>query len=131
MVDDFAGESLSPAALEGLAALQVESLDFWRRDGAPLAELPHVVCKLSGLLTEADDANGDFDESHVHEFSNAAVELFGPERLMFGSDWPVCTLVASYARTAQVLENWSKKLSTADCACIWGNNAARVYAARR
>jgi L-fucono-1,5-lactonase len=101
--------------------------DTWLRDVTPLAELPHVVCKLSGIVTEANDANGAFDESHIHRYLDAALELFGARRLMFGSDWPVCTLVASYAVTTQIIERWSARLSAADRDWLWGNTAAMVY----
>jgi len=100
----------------------------WIRDLAPLARLPHVACKLSGLVTEANDTRGDFDEAHLHEYLDAAYRLFGPERVMFGSDWPVCTLVAGYARTAQVLNHWSAQLPASDRERLWGANAARIYA---
>jgi L-fuconolactonase len=101
--------------------------DSWLRDLRPLAELPHVVCKLSGIVTEANDAKGAFDETHIHRYLDATFELFGAQRLMFGTDWPVCTLVASYAVTTQVIERWCSKLSAADRDWLWGNTAATVY----
>ncbi|MFL6578325.1 MAG: amidohydrolase family protein [Povalibacter sp.] len=102
-------------------------LENWRRDVEPLARMPHVVCKLSGLVTEAADATGKFDESHLHEYLDAALELFGPDRILFGTDWPVCTLVSSYAETTRIIERWSSRLSPAEQASLWGNTAARVY----
>jgi L-fuconolactonase len=59
----------------------------WHSLIAPIAALPNVVAKLSGLVTEVDD---------IRPYVRSAVDLFGPERLMFGSDWPVCELVTSY-----------------------------------
>jgi L-fuconolactonase len=102
-------------------------LEPWIRDVAPLARLPHVVCKLSGIVTEANDAGGSFDESHLREYLDAALNLFGADRLMFGSDWPVCTLVASYARTTEIVENWAARLAPDDRDRIWGDTARRVY----
>jgi L-fuconolactonase len=102
--------------------------DPWLRDLKPLAKLPHVVCKLSGIVTEANEASGAFDEEHIHRYLDAALELFGPRRLMFGSDWPVCTLVASYAGTTQIIERWCSRLSDSDREGLWGNTAAGVYA---
>jgi L-fuconolactonase len=78
-------------------------------------------------LTEANDASGGFDELHVRDYLDAAFDLFRPQRLMFGSDWPVCLLVTSHSETAEVLERWSSKLSPADRVWIWGDTAARVY----
>ncbi|HEY0686762.1 MAG TPA: amidohydrolase family protein [Steroidobacter sp.] len=99
----------------------------WRRDLAPIAALPHVVCKLSGLVTEANDASGKFDANHLRDYLDVALEMFGADRLMFGSDWPVCLLVASYAETADIVERWSAQLSASDREWIWGNTAARIY----
>ena len=103
----------------------------WRRDLAPLAALPHVVCKLSGLVTEANDANGKFDANHVRDYLDVALEMFGAQRLMFGSDWPVCLLVGSYAEVADVIERWSARLTASDREWIWGNTAAHVYGLAR
>ncbi|MBL8268783.1 amidohydrolase family protein [Steroidobacter sp.] len=102
-------------------------LDSWRRDLAPIAALPHVVCKLSGLVTEANDASGKFDAAHLRDYLDVALEMFGPQRLLFGSDWPVCLLVASYAEAADIVERWSAQLSASDREWIWGSTAARIY----
>ena len=102
-------------------------LESWKRDVAPLARLPHVVCKLSGFLTEAADATGKFDEAHLREYLDCALELFGADRILFGTDWPVCTLVGSYREATQIVEGWSSKLSAAEQAMLWGQTAARVY----
>lgn len=102
-------------------------IDSWRRDLAPIAALPHVVCKLSGLVTEANDTSGTFDAAHLRDYLDVALETFGPQRLMFGSDWPVCLLVSEYAEVADVVEHWSRQLSVADREWIWGKTAAHVY----
>jgi L-fuconolactonase len=102
-------------------------IDSWRRDLAPIAALPHVVCKLSGLVTEANDAKGQFDANHLRDYLDVALEMFGPQRLMFGSDWPVCLLVASYAEVADIIERWASRLSAMDREWIWGGTAAHVY----
>lgn len=102
-------------------------LDSWKRDVAALADLPHVVCKLSGFLTEAADAAGKFDEAHLREYLDCALELFGPDRILFGTDWPVCTLVGSYSEATQIVERWSSKLTAAEQAKLWSQTAARVY----
>ena len=101
----------------------------WRRQLRRLAAEPHVLCKLSGLVTEvttpqiADDA--------VHRHLDAALEAFGAERLMFGSDWPVCLLRADYARVAALVEDWAARLSPSEQRQLWGGNAARCYGLRR
>lgn len=111
----------------GKPDIRGRQFDTWLRDVTPLAHLPHVVCKLSGIVTEANDARGAFDESHIQRYLDAALELFGARRLMFGSDWPVCALVASYAATTGIIERWSAKLSAADRDWIFGNTAIRIY----
>ena len=99
----------------------------WRRDLSEIAAFPHVVCKLSGLVTEATDASGKFDADGLRKYLDLALTLFGPQRLMFGSDWPVCLLAAPYAEVADIVERWSAALSATDREWIWGGTAARVY----
>lgn len=99
----------------------------WRRDLEPIAALPHVVCKLSGMVTEATDTKGTFDPAELTAYLDTALELFGPGRLLFGSDWPVCLLAAPYAQVADIVEGWAGKLSVSERAALWGENATRVY----
>ncbi|MET0497330.1 MAG: amidohydrolase family protein [Steroidobacteraceae bacterium] len=99
----------------------------WRRDVSEVAAFPHVVCKLSGLVTEATDASGNFDAEGLRKYLDTALTLFGPQRLMFGSDWPVCLLAAPYAEVADIVERWSAGLSATDREWIWGGTAAHVY----
>jgi len=99
----------------------------WRRDLEPIAALPHVVCKVSGMVTEAMDANGSFKPVDLTMYMDAVLELFGPERLMFGSDWPVCLLAAPYAQVANIVEEWAAKLSASERDALWGDTARRVY----
>lgn len=99
----------------------------WRRDIEPIAALPHVVCKVSGMVTEAMDAKGVFSPADLTAYLDAVLELFGPERLMFGSDWPVCLLAAPYARVAGIVEQWAAKLSVSERDALWSGTARRVY----
>jgi L-fuconolactonase len=102
----------------------------WARRIRPIAQLPHVACKLSGLVTEALDARGELLASELRAYLDTALDLFGPQRLMFGSDWPVCLLAAPYARVVAIIDSWSAQLSPADREAIWGGTAARVYSLR-
>jgi len=90
-----------------------------------LAELPNVACKLSGLVTEADWER--WKPGDLAPYLNTALEAFGVERVMFGSDWPVCTLAASYERWLAQLEGWSCMLTPAERAALFGGTAARIY----
>ena len=102
----------------------------WKQQLNALAQLPHVVCKLSGLVTEADWRRGlqTRDMAHIRTCLDIALEVFGPQRLMFGSDWPVCLLAASYAEVVQVVAQWSSsRLNAAEQEAVWGATAARCY----
>lgn len=102
----------------------------WQRELRALGALPHVACKLSGLVTEADWIRGlrQKDYENIVLCLDAALEAFGANRLMFGSDWPVCLLAASYARVAGVVRDWAQtRLSASEQAQLWGGTAARCY----
>lgn len=99
----------------------------WRRDIEPIAALPHVVCKVSGMVTEAMDVQGAFEPEDLTMYLDAVLELFGPERLMFGSDWPVCLLAAPYSQVTEIVERWAAKLSPSERDALWGDTARRVY----
>jgi L-fuconolactonase len=69
-------------------------MDDWAEDMATVAKIPNVYCKLSGMITEADPRG--WKAEHLRPYVAHVLKLFGPERLMFGSDWPVCTLAGSW-----------------------------------
>jgi L-fuconolactonase len=94
----------------------------WAEALAPLAELPNVACKLSGLVTEADWSSWQPDE--LSPYLRRALDWFGAERCLFGSDWPVCLLAASYA---DVLELAQSALRPAEREAVLAGTASRVY----
>jgi L-fuconolactonase len=100
-------------------------LEEWRELVAPLAACPNVVCKLSGLVTEADHET--WTPADLRPFVETALELFGAERALFGSDWPVCLLAASYGQVKEALEAALPPLSDTERAQVFGGNAVRVY----
>lgn len=97
----------------------------WAERLAPLAALPHVSCKLSGLVTEADWQQ--WHPVQLLPYFYLALELFGPQRLMFGSDWPVCRLAGSYHDVHHLFETAIADLSADEQAAIRGGNAIRLY----
>jgi L-fuconolactonase len=99
--------------------------DPWRERMPALAALPNVAVKLSGMVTEADWAS--WQPADLKPFVGSVVDSFGVERLMFGSDWPVCLLATSYAGVVQGLFKALGTLSSADKTAIFGSNAQRVY----
>ena len=100
-------------------------LEPWRTQLRRLADLPNVCCKLSGLVTEA--AWNDWQPSQLEPFIDVAVEAFGPERLLVGSDWPMCLLAGQYGNVIRVFGDYFARFSSAEQAAIFGGNAARVY----
>ncbi|MFD8306343.1 amidohydrolase family protein [Streptomyces sp. NPDC059690] len=101
------------------------ALDPWATDLRALAALPNTVAKLSGLVTEADPATWTPDE--LRPYAETALEAFGPDRLMFGSDWPVCTLAATYGDVVDAAEHLIAGLGEAERTRILEGTATRVY----
>jgi len=100
--------------------------DPWERQLGALAELPHVACKLSGLVTEARWNAWKPDDFRF--YLDAALEAFGPARLLFGSDWPVCLLAArGYGEVHALVHDWASALAAGERAALFGGNAARLY----
>lgn len=104
----------------------------WARSLQQLAALPHVVCKLSGLVTETAGPRPSGLPAHVQQTVwdcfDTALEAFGPRRLLFGSDWPVCELAAPYPTVHQLAQAWAtKRLSHTEQAAFWAGNAIRCY----
>jgi L-fuconolactonase len=100
--------------------------DQWLRHMPALAAHPHVNVKLSGMVTEADWQSWTADD--LRPFVHAVAGWFGVDRMMFGSDWPVCLLAAaSYAQVTQALGVALTPLSAAEMACIYRETAVRTY----
>jgi L-fuconolactonase len=97
----------------------------WERDLRALAKAPHVLAKLSGLVTEADWSG--WTEAQMRPYLDVAFDCFGAERLMIGSDWPVCTLAAGYARTMALVLDYLKDRPAAEQEAVLGGNAARFW----
>ena len=97
----------------------------WATSLRDLAALPNTYCKLSGLVTEADwKAWGTED---LRLYTDTALDAFGPSRLMFGSDWPVCTLAATYGQVVDATGELTDKLSAAERTEVFEGTATRVY----
>jgi L-fuconolactonase len=98
----------------------------WKEGIKGIAAHPQVYCKLSGLVTEADWSNWSADE--FLPFLDVVLEAFGPQRLMIGSDWPVCLLAADqYNRVLGIIERFSADWPEEDRAALWGVAATRCY----
>jgi L-fuconolactonase len=101
------------------------ALEPWSTLMEPFGELDNVVAKLSGLVTEADPATWTPDD--LRPYVDRALAVFGPRRLAFGSDWPVCLLAASYERVVVTVRELLADLSAAERSEIFGGTARRVY----
>jgi L-fuconolactonase len=100
----------------------------WAVGMAAAGRLRHVYCKLSGMITEADWATWTPDS--LIPYVCRVLEWFGPDRLMFGSDWPVCLLAGSYGRVMDALQHCLRDLPAEAKAKIFGGNAIRFYRLR-
>ncbi|MFJ3698967.1 amidohydrolase family protein [Streptomyces sp. NPDC090052] len=100
------------------------ALQPWASDVRALAARPNTVCKLSGMVTEA---GADWTTDGLRPYADTVLEAFGPDRLMFGSDWPVCTLGASYGEVVDTTHRLTGRLSESERAQVLGATAARIY----
>jgi len=100
-------------------------LEPWRAHLAALARLPNVVCKLSGLVTEADPTA--WTPGVLRPYVDHLLSCFGPERLLFGSDWPVVNLAGGYARWLAAARELLAPLPAAARAAVLSDNARRIY----
>ena len=100
-------------------------LSPWRENIRALATHPNVYCKLSGMVTEADWQRWHPDD--IIPYLDVVTEAFGPDRLMFGSDWPVCLLAASYSAVGEIIHQYFADFSPSEKAGINGKNAVDFY----
>lgn len=99
--------------------------DDWAGGMAELARFPNVFCKLSGMITEASWQS--WKPADLKKYVEHVLQHFGPERLMFGSDWPVCLLAGSYSQVIEALEQNLTHLSSAQQERIFGGTAEEFY----
>lgn len=100
-------------------------INEWSEAMKLVAAFPNIHCKLSGLVTEANWASWQTDD--LRPYVDVALKLFGPDRMMFGSDYPVCLLAASYDRVLESFQELLKDLSDNDREKIFSTNAQRFY----
>jgi L-fuconolactonase len=100
-------------------------IEPWNRDVRELANFDNVWCKLSGMVTEASWK--DWEKEDYRPYLDTVLEAFGPDRLMIGSDWPVCTVSADYAATMGIVQDYVAQLDASQQEDILGGNCARFY----
>jgi len=113
--------------LDHIAKPKIKSveLDPWRRNIAELARRDNVYCKISGMVTEADPRNWTVEQ--LRPYFDTVLGAFGPDRLMFGSDWPVCLVGVEYARWAEIVRKWTEPLQPSSRERIFGGTAIEAY----
>ena len=97
----------------------------WRDGIAAFSDLDHVACKVSGLVTEASWSS--WTTSDLQPYIDHALTVFGPTRLIFGSDWPVCLLAATYVQVVEVARTTLGGLTSSELGAVLGTNAVRIY----
>jgi L-fuconolactonase len=100
-------------------------LDPWAEQITELASHPNVLCKVSGLVTEADWKT--WSAESLAPYLEVIERVFGPERLLWGSDWPVCLFASPYARWWELMNEWCAGWTDRQKAGFWGENAIRFY----
>ena len=116
-----------PMVIDHLSKPQIKDgrIDDWRNDIKAAAKFPNIYCKLSGMVTEA--AWAEWTPADLKPYVETALEAFGPERCMYGSDWPVCELAATYEQVFHSLKEIVGGLSAGELAMVFGETAEKFY----
>lgn len=116
-----------PFVLDHIAKPDIKNstIEEWKKDIIALAAHENVYCKVSGMVTEADWKQWKIED--FNPYLDVVFEAFGVERLMYGSDWPVCLIAASYQQVIGLMEQYTSKLTANEQAMFWGGNATKFY----
>jgi L-fuconolactonase len=102
-----------------------KKIDNWKKDIASIAACPNVMCKISGMVTEADWYN--WKKEDFKPYMDVVVEAFGINRVMYGSDWPVCLVAGSYEEMLSITKEYFSSFSQDEQQLFFGGNAAQFY----
>ena len=105
--------------------IKKQKLQPWRQEMQQIAQMDNVYCKLSGMVTEASWRGWTTDD--FVPYIEAILDMFGPQRVMFGSDWPVCLVAAGYEQVVQIVESYLATLSDDEQTAVMGRNALDFY----
>lgn len=106
-------------------SIRESKIDEWEKEIKLIAAFPNVYCKLSGMVTEADWER--WSANDFKPYIEIVLENFGIDRVMFGSDWPVCLVAATYKQCCEILEENTIHFSEEEKKKLWGENAIRFY----
>ncbi|MCA9060205.1 MAG: amidohydrolase family protein [Planctomycetaceae bacterium] len=116
-----------PMVIDHLSKPRIRAgeIDQWRKEIQGAAACDNISCKLSGMVTEADWTS--WKPADLKPYVETVLEAFGPERCMFGSDWPVCELAGTYEEVHEALRTCLGELSEGEERQIFGETAVRFY----
>jgi L-fuconolactonase len=116
-----------PFVLDHIAKPRIKdgTIEPWKSQVRRLAKSPNVHCKVSGMLTEADHKNWHAEQ--FRPYLDAVFEAFGPSRLMYGSDWPVCLFAGNYEQAFRLVDDYVRHLTESERAGLFGGNCERFY----
>jgi len=109
----------------GKPDIQAGLLDPWRSEIRTLASFPNVICKISGMVTEADFRN--WTTADLRPYVDHVIACFGEDRIVYGGDWPVAFQASTYARWVETLDGLTGGLSSSARRKLWRENANRFY----
>jgi len=123
----ISNHSTQPIVIDHLAKPNIKEGEWenWKKDINEIAQYPNVYCKISGMATEANWNTWTMDT--LKPYIDTVVEAFGTDRIMFGSDWPVCLLASSYSKWLETLQNYFNTFSIDEQASFFANNAIKFY----
>lgn len=116
-----------PFVLDHIAKPYIKAglIDEWERDIRNLSKFENLQCKVSGIITEADWKVWTYEQ--IKPYLDVVFDAFGTDRIMFGSDWPVCLVAGEYSQVKGIIETYTKDFSVSEKAKIFGENATRFY----
>jgi len=123
----ISNHSTQPIVIDHLAKPNIKEGEWenWKKDINEIAQYPNVYCKISGMATEANWNTWTMDT--LKPYIDTVVEAFGTDRIMFGSDWPVCLLASSYSKWLETLQNYFNTFSIDEQASFFAHNAINFY----
>ena len=105
--------------------IKINQFEPWKENILELSKRENVTCKISGMVTEADFHN--WQAAQLHPYLDTVLEAFGADRIMFGSDWPVCLVACDYKQWYDLISEYIQQLSSTEQANIMGNTAIQTY----
>lgn len=116
-----------PFVVDHIAKPDIKNKDIagWKKDITEVSKFQNVFCKLSGMVTEADWKNWKQDD--FNPYLDVVVEAFGTDRLMFGSDWPVCKVAADYEQVVSMIRAYFEPFTKNEQEMVFGGNALKFY----